>query len=295
MSAATTLPAAPTTWARLRAIDPRWYPIASLSGLLLWGVFGLAFDVDAAVCAAILISAQLTQWACTRLWRAGRYEVKSALISSLSLCLLLRTNLVEVAVVTAVIAIASKFVLRIGGKHVLNPTNGALVIMLLAGAPMWVSPGQWGNVAFFAFLLVCAGTMTVTRSSRIDVVVAFLLSWSALVIGRSLLVGEPMAIPFPRLQSGAVLLFAFFMISDPKTTPDARAGRILFAIAVALGAYVVQFKLFRTNGLLWSLSACSLAVPLIDRLLRGRRFSWQAPPSSTSSSTSSPSDPLPAE
>jgi Na+-transporting NADH:ubiquinone oxidoreductase subunit NqrB len=291
MSAATTLPAAPTTWARLRAIDPRWYQIASLSGLLLWGVFGLAFDVDAAVCAAIIISAQLTQWACTRLWRAGRYEVKSALISSLSLCLLLRTNLVEVAVVTAVIAIASKFVLRIGGKHVLNPTNGALVIMLLAGAPMWVSPGQWGNVAFFAFLLVCAGTMTVTRSSRIDVVVAFLLSWSALVIGRSLLVGEPMAIPFHRLQSGAVLLFAFFMISDPKTTPDARAGRILFAVAVALGAYVVQFKLFRTNGLLWSLSACSLAVPLIDRLLRGRRFSWQAP----MSTSSSPSDPLPAE
>jgi len=277
-------------------VDPRWFQIISLGGLLLWGVFGLAFDVDATVCAAILISAQLTQWVCTRLWRAGRYEVKSALISSLSLCLLLRTNVVEVAIITAVIAIASKFLLRVNGKHVLNPTNGALVIMLLAGAPIWVSPGQWGNVAFFAFLMVCAGTMTVTRSSRIDVVVAFLLSWSALVIGRSLLVGEPMAIPLHRLQSGAVLLFAFFMISDPKTTPDARAGRILFAIAVALGAWVVQFKLFRTNGLLWSLSACSLAVPVIDRLLRGRRFAWHTPPSSPSpASSSSPSDPLPAE
>jgi len=43
------------------------------------------------------------------------------------------------------------------------------------------------------------------------------------VIGRSLYVGEPLTIPFHRLESGALLLFTFFMISDPKTTPDSRA------------------------------------------------------------------------
>src|SRR2546422_5386760 len=55
-----------------------------------------------------------------------------------------------------------------------------------------------------------------------------------------------------QLQSGALLLFTFFMISDPKTTPDSRAGRILFAIIVATGAAYVQFGLYRTNGLLRS-------------------------------------------
>ena len=44
------------------------------------------------------------------------------------------------------------------------------------------------------------------------------------------------------------------MISDPKTTPDSRAGRLLFAALVAAGAWYVQFRLFRTNGLLWSLA-----------------------------------------
>jgi len=73
------------------------------------------------------------------------------------------------------------------------------------------------------------------------------------------------------------LLFAFFMISDPKTTPDSRAGRILFALLVALGAGFVQFKLFRTNGLLWSLAAGSLLVPLLDRLLPGARYQWRRP------------------
>jgi hypothetical protein len=74
------------------------------------------------------------------------------------------------------------------------------------------------------------------------------------------------------------VLFAFFMISDPRTTPDSRAGRILFAALVALGAYYVQFRLFRTNGLLWSLAACSLLVPLVDRLLPGGRYEWRRAP-----------------
>ena len=78
-----------------------------------------------------------------------------------------------------------------------------------------------------------------------------------------------MTIPLHRIESGALLLFAFFMISDPKTTPESRAGRVLFAALVAFGGWYVQFRLFRTNGLLWSLAACSIVVPLIDWLLPG--------------------------
>ena len=77
--------------------------------------------------------------------------------------------------------------------------------------------------------------------------------------------------------AAGLLLFTFFMISDPKTTPDSRAGRVLFAALVAFTAWYVQFRLFRTNGLLWSLAAWSLAVPLIDRLLPGDRFLWLPP------------------
>jgi Na+-translocating ferredoxin:NAD+ oxidoreductase RnfD subunit len=77
-----------------------------------------------------------------------------------------------------------------------------------------------------------------------------------------------------RLESGALLLFTFFMISDPKTTPDSRAGRVLFAALVAYGAWYVQFRLFRTNGLLWSLATVSLMVPLLDRVLPGSKYSW---------------------
>ena len=138
-----------------------------------------------------------------------------------------------------------------------------------------MSPGQWGSGIVFAFLLASAGGLVVNRAARGDVTLAFLACYAGLLVGRSLWLGEPLAIPMHRLENGALVLFSFFMISDPKTTPDSRLGRILFAALVALGAYTVQFWLFRTNGLLWSLAVCSLAVPLIDRLLPGPRYQWE--------------------
>jgi Na+-translocating ferredoxin:NAD+ oxidoreductase RnfD subunit len=79
---------------------------------------------------------------------------------------------------------------------------------------------------------------------RADVTLAFLASWLSILFGRSLWLGEPLAIPIHRLQNGALLIFAFFMIPDPKTTPNSRTGRIVFAFLVAFGAGVIQFKLF---------------------------------------------------
>jgi Na+-translocating ferredoxin:NAD+ oxidoreductase RnfD subunit len=147
-------------------------------------------------------------------------------------------------------------------------------MLLLGGGAAWISPGQWGNVAFFAVLMACLGGLVAHRALRSDVALVFISAYASLLFGRSLYLGEPMAIPIHRLQSGALLLFTFFMISDPRTTPDSRAGRIIFAFAVAAGAWYVQFRLFRTNGLLWSLAACSPLVPLLDVVLPGRRYVW---------------------
>jgi Na+-transporting NADH:ubiquinone oxidoreductase subunit NqrB len=263
-------------FATMATMDPRLYQIAALAGLLVYGLVRLDFEVKPGQAAVIMTFVLGTQWVCTRIWRLPTFESRSALISGLSLCLLLRTNHLGLAGAAAIVTIASKFLLRWNGKHLFNPTNfGLVAMMLLTGGSVWVSPGQWGNVAFFGFLMVCLGGLVVNRAARSDVALAFLGCWMALIFGRSLWLGEPLAIPLHRFQNGALLLFAFFMISDPKTTPDSRAGRVLFAALVAVGAWYVQFRLFRTNGLLWSLAIMSLAVPLIDRLLPGRRYQWR--------------------
>jgi Na+-transporting NADH:ubiquinone oxidoreductase subunit NqrB len=260
--------------------DPRHYQIAVLTALLAYGLMQLDFEIGPTQAVAMLATALATQYVCAILCIPASarpaFDPRSALISGLSLCLLLRTSSLGLTIAAAVIAVASKFLIRIEGKHVFNPTNLAIVAMLLTG-DAWVSPGQWGNVAFFAFLMACLGGLVVIRAARSDVTISFVVFYMVLVLGRSLWLGEPMSIPIHRLQSGALLLFTFFMISDPKTTPSSRAGRILFALLVACGAWYVQFRLFRTNGLLWSLAACSMTVPLIDRLLPGRRYEWSRP------------------
>jgi enediyne biosynthesis protein E5 len=261
--------------------DPRLYQILTLGSLLFYGIVWLDFGVTPARVCLLLLTVLATQAACDRLTGA-RINAKSALISGLSLCLLLRTNQTELAVLAAVIAIVSKFAIRFRGKHIFNPTNGGLVAVLLMTSQVWVSPGQWGSAAFFALLMACAGGIVVNRAARADVTCAFIVFYSALVVGRSIYLGEPLAIPFHRLESGALLLFAFFMISDPKTTPNSRAGRVLFAGLVAFGGWYVQFRLFRTNGLLWSLAAWSTVVPLIDWLLPGGRYAWSSPTTTAS-------------
>ena len=269
--------AAPSAPARHTRLDPRWYQIAVLGGLLGWGLLRLGFDLHAPQVVVSLGAVLLTQLACTRLARLPAFDPRSALISGLSLCLLLRTDHLALAALAGFVAVASKFVLKVDGKHVFNPTNFGITALMALGAPVWVSPGQWGNVAFFAFLMACLGGLVVNRAARGDVTLAFLGFWAALLFGRALWLGQRMAVPLHQLENGALLLFAFFMISDPRTTPRSRAGRILFAALVACGAASVQFLMYRTNGLLWSLVACSLAVPLIDRLLPGPRYEWSRP------------------
>ena len=267
------------TFTQLRAsiaADPRHYQIAVLASLLIYGVFGLDFEIGPARATAILAVALSTQYVCTRLCGLPRFDPRSALISGLSLCLLVRTNSAALALAAAIIAVSSKFLIQFNRKHLFNPTNIAIVSLMALTGQVWVSPGQWGNLAFFAFLMACLGGLVVNRASRSDVTYAFIAFYMGLVFGRSIWLGEPLMIPLHRLQNGALLLFTFFMISDPRTTPNSRAGRITFAFLIACGAWYIQFRLFRTNGPLWSLAICSLTVPVIDWLLPATRYEWPA-------------------
>lgn len=261
-----------------RRFDPRWWQICCLSGLLTYGLFWLSLDVSRIQIAATIGTALAVQWILTRALKLSGFEWKSALISGLGLCFLFRANDWRLAAATASIAIGSKFFIRWNGKHIWNPTNIALAtMMLLLPAQAWVSPGQWGSGPTMAYTMACAGSFVVNRSARSDTTIAFLAAFAAIIFGRSLWLGEPMTIPFHRLQNGALMIFAFHMISDPKTTPNTRAGRILFACLVAAGAGFVAFVLFRPNGPIWALAALSPIVPLIDRFLPGLRYDWMRP------------------
>src|SRR5207247_3026269 len=125
---------------------------------------------------------------------------RSALISGLSLCLILRTGSPGLATAAAVIAIASKFLIRFNGKHLFNPTNFGLVAMMALTPRVWVSPGQWGYSALFAFLMPYLGGVAVFRAWRGAVTAAFLAASAPLLFARRPLPGDPVSIPLHQLQ-----------------------------------------------------------------------------------------------
>lgn len=254
--------------------DPRTYQVTVLASLLAYGLFVLKFDIKVSFLGSIPAVALFVQWCCTRLWQLPCFDPRSALISSLSLCLLLRTDRLDLALIAISITIASKFIIRIQNKHVFNPTNFGLAVMMLLTDEVWVSPGQWGSFAFTAFLFAGLGGLVVYRAARSDVTYAFLLAYTTVLFCRALWLGDPLSIPLHQIQNGAFLLFSFFMISDPRTTPNHRAGRILYAIGVALVAGWIQFGLFKPNALIWALICCAPMVPLIDRLFTGKTYRW---------------------
>ena len=187
----------------LKRPDPRHIQIAILCSLITWGVLGLDLEVRPHNALVIVATAQLTQALGSRF--AGiPFDPKSALISSLSLTLLLRAANPAIAAAAAVLTIGSKFAIRANGKHVFNPTNFGIAVSLLLFDGAWVSPGQWGSAALLGFAIAGLGQLVVYRAARSDVTWAFLVFWVALVFGRALYLGDPPKIPLHNVKSGAL-------------------------------------------------------------------------------------------
>lgn len=261
---------------RLQECDPRDHQLTVLTSMLAYGLFWLRFDLNKYWLVGIVAVALISQYVATRLWNLRCFEWKSAAISGLSLAILMRSSSLPISLALAFVAIFSKFLLRWQGKHVFNPTNFALALGILATGQVWITPNQWGNGAILAFFILCMGSFVVNRAARSDVSFAFLLTYAVLIFLHAAWNGTAWIEPAKRLQTGSLLVFAFFMISDPKTTPNSHLARLIFGATVAfVGAYL-QLIGHVPAGLLFALVFLSVTVPAFDRFFPGPKYEWNA-------------------
>ena len=285
--------------------DPRLFQIAALSTLLAFGITARAFAIEWIDIVAIVSAAMLAQWLGS-VMNAVAFDWRSPLITALSLTLLLRADHPGALALAALIAIGSKFALRARGKHLFNPANFGIVAMLLFSGGVWTTPGQWGTAIWLAAVMAGAGMFVVYRAARLDVPLIFLGTFAALIIARALWLGDPLQIPLLRLQNGALILFAFFMISDPKTTPDGARARAAFSVAAALLAYWMSYHLFIQDGLFYALALICAVRPLLEMVDPAPLYQWRparispapvapspAAPSTVAPSAVAPRPPLP--
>jgi Na+-transporting NADH:ubiquinone oxidoreductase subunit NqrB len=255
--------------------DARHYQIAFLSIFLAFGCIGLNWEISLARLLVTFGTCIGTQMVCTHFTTKDHSSVKSALISALSLCLMLKTNLLWVSAFAAFLSIGSKFLIRVKGKHVFNPTNFGIIVSLLVTGQAWISPGQWGSDAMLLFMVGILGLSVLIRVKRLDTAIAFLIGFCGLAFSRSVIYqGWELDHFFLTFSSGTLLLFTFFMITDPAATPSHKWARIIWAFAVGALAFYLQAFKWVNGAPLWALFFLSPLTIVLDRIFKGEKFSW---------------------
>ncbi|MEE9271736.1 MAG: RnfABCDGE type electron transport complex subunit D [Robiginitomaculum sp.] len=254
-------------------LDPRHYQIGILSSLIFIGIFKFGFVIPWWHALACIGAAIGTQIFCDKSI-GKKFDIRSPLISSLSLTLLLRTSSIWLSLAAGILAIGSKYLIRSKGKHIFNPANFGIVIVALLFAGAWVSPGQWGSAPMLILWITGLGILVTGKARSWDLTVFFLIIYASLTFIRALWLGDPLSIPVHQLQSGAMLLFAFFMISDPMTTPNARLGRFFYAAFVASIGFTIQTFFYNSAGIIYALIFTAPLVPVFDHLFLAKAYQW---------------------
>jgi hypothetical protein len=268
-------------------LDARWFQILFLASFLLIGALARDFALTPLQVALTFASAIATQaawqWGLRLPTRKGWGGYLSAIVSAFGISILVRSETWWVHPLLACMAMSSKYLLRAGPaackSHILNPANFAAYAAWAWLPGAWLSPGQWGSSSLAALWFLALGGLVTQRISRWDVSLTFLGAWAALLAARLVWLDyswDPgAAMWWQQVSNGAVLLFAFFMISDPMTTPQNRKARMAYAFAVAVAAFVWQWVLFKPHGLIVILFWASWTVPVINVLWTQARFAWR--------------------
>lgn len=281
--------------------DPRLFQIAFLSAFLGLGVWTRDWTLQPyvvltaiAVCAiaqvllVLLLPPPSQQPSVEKKqgsqWHYALTSLPSAAITSLSLCLLLRTNQPITMAVAAVAAISSKFLLRSPHrKHFFNPANFGIIVVLLLTQDAWVSPGQWGTDWWAVLLLAGTGGTICGRVGRWDTSATFLGGYTVLELLRHLWLGwAGWDLLLHHLSSGSLLLFALFMLTDPRSIPNARLARVLWALAIAVLTFGLRYVFFIPAAMFWALFLLAPTTVLFDRIWPAQPFQWIQPSTQSS-------------
>ncbi|HYI60697.1 MAG TPA: hypothetical protein VEW93_02710 [Acidimicrobiales bacterium] len=240
--------------------DPRLHVAGVLLSVQVLGQTVLGFELSIAQILLSLGTCAVLELGITFAYRRVIAWPASALLTGNGVALLLRTAGTEhgdwwsldgwhIWVATAGVSLLSKYVIRYRGEHVFNPSNiGLLIVFVVVGTrhanpqDLWWGPWSPGLVLTYAVivgggvaitrrlhLLAAAATFWVTYAGIVAVVAA---SGHAMTARWHIGAVEGFDYWWALVGSPEILIFLFFMITDPKTAPQGRVARLVFAATV---------------------------------------------------------------
>ncbi len=188
-----------------------------------------------------VLAALGTELVLRRFFPDQQHRLSSAYISGISIAILVRSPVMWPYAVGAVLSVMSKYLLRVKGRHLWNPSNFGICILLFL-APFAVAPlsVQWGNELWPMLVIWAIGLNAVWLAKRAHITVAYVAAFFLFAFVRSLITGSSFMAEAAPITGPMYQLFALFMVTDPKTTVSPRWAAVAVVCLVALVEMVLR-------------------------------------------------------
>jgi enediyne biosynthesis protein E5 len=219
-----------------RYVAPLFITCILLVGHLSYGILESYKKTALAIGAAII-----TELILGRIFFGKWLNLASAYITGISVGILIRSPAYWPYALGSVISIMSKYVLRVKGRHIWNPSNfGIAVLLFLAPETMAILSIQWGNNLLPIVVIWTLGSIIIWRARRFHISATYVVSFFLFAFLRSWITGDPWQAEVAPITGPMYQLFVFFMITDPKTTVRSRTGQCVVAFCVALVEFFLR-------------------------------------------------------
>lgn len=203
---------------------------------------------------------------------AGRLpHLASAYISGISVGMLVRSPEMWPYALCAALSITSKYLIRVDGRHLWNPSNLGIVAMLvLASDTVAGLSVQWGNNLLPMVFVWAFGVAIISKLGLFHITATYVVSFLGFAWLRSVLGGTPVLAEIAPITGPMYQLFIFFMITDPKTSVRPFRAQVLVAFLIAAAESVMRSMEF-VYAPFYALFIVGPAANLIEILIDRRK------------------------
>src|SRR5215471_3811718 len=233
----------PASWKSFLSLDNRYVPPVFITLILIGGHLSFGILEGYEKTALAIVVAIAVELVLGRVVYGKWPNPVSAYITGISVGILIRTPALWPYALCSAISITSKYVLRIKGRHLWNPSNfGICAMLFLAGDTVASLSIQWGNYLWPMVIIWFLGSVIIYRLKRFHITATYVVAFIVLALLRSALTGTPWPSEIAPITGPMYQLFIFFMITDPKTTVRSKLGQCIVVACVAVFEAVLRLN-----------------------------------------------------
>ena len=270
--------AIPTKDGRSFGIDKRYLAPILVTIVLVVGQVTFGFLESWSRTFLAIATAIAVELVLVRLFGGKWPHLASAYISGISIGMLVRSPEMWPYALCSAISISSKYVIRVDGRHLWNPSNLGVVAMLVLAADKVAGLSvQWGNNLLPMVVVWAFGTVIIHALGRFHITLTYVVSFILFSVVRAALTGHPWLAEVAPITGPMYQLYIFFMITDPKTTVHPKWAQCLVAFLVAALEAVLRLFQF-VHAPYYALFVVGPAANLVEILLARRARSRAVSP-----------------